>query len=141
MCIISAAGCIVLTVLANGPGKLAGYYLSWAMSGASALLAATIGNNVSGYSKKIFYNSIYVAATTVGQFIGPLLMLEREAPRYLTGPLVFTIGNGIAFACFVINRIIMARENKRRLANPPEEETDVTLGLTDVEDKNFIYRL
>ncbi|KAI8146730.1 major facilitator superfamily domain-containing protein [Fennellomyces sp. T-0311] len=141
MCVISGAGCLILTVLENGPGKLAGYYLSWGMSGASALLAATIGNNVSGYSKKIFYNSVYVAATTVGQFIGPLLMLEREAPKYLTGPLVFTIGNGIAFVCFILNRIIMARENKRRLANPPEKETDVTLGLTDVEDRNFIYRL
>ncbi|KAI7855503.1 major facilitator superfamily domain-containing protein [Circinella umbellata] len=141
MCMISAAGCLILVIVVDGPVKLAGYYLSWGMSGASALLAATIGNNVSGYSKKIFYNTIYVVGTTVGQFIGPLCMLEREAPRYLTGPIVFTIGNAVAFLCFIINRIMMGMENKRRRANPPDERPDLSLGPTDKEDRGFIYRL
>ncbi|KAI8149253.1 major facilitator superfamily domain-containing protein [Fennellomyces sp. T-0311] len=141
MCIISFAGVLVLAAVRDGPVKLLGYYLSWGMSGAGALLAATVGTNVSGYSKKIFYNSCLVASGTIGSFIGPLVMLEREKPRYTTGMIVYCVGNVLAIVCFLINRVLMARENKRRLANPPEHETDVSLGLTDVEDRNFIYKL
>ncbi|KAI7855502.1 major facilitator superfamily domain-containing protein [Circinella umbellata] len=141
MCMISAAGCLILAIVVDGPVKLIGFYLSWGMSGANTLLVATIGNNVSGYSKKIFYNTIFVIGNTVGQFIGPLCMMEREAPRYLTGTIIFTIGNAIAFLCFIVNRIIMSMENKRRKANPPDERPDISLGPTDKEDRGFIYRL
>ncbi|KAI9496084.1 major facilitator superfamily domain-containing protein [Zychaea mexicana] len=141
MCVISLSGVLILAAVPDGSVKLLGYYLSWGMSGASALLAATVGMNVSGYTKKILYNSCLVAAGTIGSFIGPLVMLEREKPRYITGMIVYCVGNGLAIFCFLINRMIMARENKRRLANPPEHEPDVTLGLTDVEDKTFVYKL
>lgn len=105
------------------------------------MFAATIGSNVSGYSKKVFYNSTWTAANTLGQFIGPLVMLEREKPRYLTGMIVFMVGDVVTIACFIILRILMVRENKRRIANPPSEIYDVNLGLTDREDRNFLYKV
>lgn len=52
---------------------------------------ATVGSNVSGYTKKIFYNGSVVAATIIGQFIGPLVMLERDKPRYVTGMIVIAL--------------------------------------------------
>ncbi|KAI9274357.1 hypothetical protein BDA99DRAFT_601564 [Phascolomyces articulosus] len=141
MCIISFVGVLILAVIKEGAVKLLGYYLSWAMSGAGALLAATIGANVSGYTKKIFYNSCMVAATTLGSFIGPLIMLEREAPRYITGGIVYCVGNGVAIICFLLDRAIMVRKNKLRLANPPDHRPDLSDAPTDVEDKGFIYKL
>ncbi|KAL1932187.1 hypothetical protein VTP01DRAFT_9243 [Rhizomucor pusillus] len=141
MSMISLAGCLVLACVPTGAVKLLGYYLSAGMGGAMALFPATTGSNVSGYSKKIFYNATLVAAATVGQFIGPLVMLEREKPRYLTGMIVFVVGDVVTIACFIILRILMVRENKRRIANPSSQTYDVNLGLTDREDRNFLYKL
>ncbi|KAI9252263.1 major facilitator superfamily domain-containing protein [Phascolomyces articulosus] len=141
MCLISLAGVIILAAAPHGAIKLLGYYLSWAMGGAGSLFIVTVGTNVSGYSKKIFYNSVLVIFTTVGNFIGPLVMLEREIPTYKTGMIVYCIGNAIAFLCFFIARTLMARENKKRLENPPTETLDVNGDYTDQEDRSFIYKL
>ena len=67
-------------------------------------------------------------------------MLEREKSHYTAGMIVYCVGNVLATLCSLINWVIMARVNKRRIKNPSDEdETDVILGLTDVEDRNFIY--
>ncbi|KAL1932189.1 hypothetical protein VTP01DRAFT_9245 [Rhizomucor pusillus] len=141
MCLISLSGCLVLACIPSGTVKLLGYYLSLAAFGSSAMFATIVGSNVSGYSKKIFYNTTMTAANTLGQFIGPLVMLDREKPRYLTGLIVFSVGNAVAIVCLVIIRIMIARENKRRIASPPPEIYDVNLDLTDQEDRNFLYKV
>ncbi|KAI8148204.1 major facilitator superfamily domain-containing protein [Fennellomyces sp. T-0311] len=138
---ISLVGCIVLAAVPGGAVKLVGYYLSWGSTGGYGLLMTVVGNNVSGYTKKIFYNAFLVVFYTLGNFIGPLVMLDHEKPRYLGAMTGFCIGNGVAIVCFILVRILMVRENKRRLANPPEQATDAKLDLTDFQDKNFIYRL
>ena len=94
-----------------------------------------------GYTKKIFYNSMLVIFYTLGNFIGPLIMLDHEKPRYIGAMIGFCAGNGVAIICFFILRAIMIRENKRRLANPPEVEVDAKDDLTDKENKAFIFRL
>ena len=63
------------------------------------------------------------------------------APKYTGAMIGFCIGNAVAIVSYIVMRCSMSRENKRRLANPPENETDVTLDLTDAQDKNFIYKL
>ncbi|KAI8145665.1 major facilitator superfamily domain-containing protein [Fennellomyces sp. T-0311] len=141
MATLSLVGCIILTVVEQGPAKLVGFYITWWLTGSYSLLITTIGSNVSGYSKKIFYNSAFVVFYTLGNFIGPLVMLERQAPRYTGAMIGFCVGNAVAIAAYLLMRFIMAKENKDRLANPPSESTDVALDLTDKHDRNFIYRL
>ncbi|KAI7878302.1 MFS general substrate transporter [Lichtheimia hyalospora FSU 10163] len=141
MSVISVIGCIILAAIPDGAVKLLGYYLSWGSTGGYGLLATCIGNNVSGYTKKVFYNSVLIVSYTLGNFTGPLIMLEHEKPRYLGAITGFCVGNGVAVVCFLLLRILMASENKRRLANLPDTPTDAHLDLTDREDKNFIYRL
>ena len=71
-------GLIILCAIPDGAVKLLGYYLSWAGTGSYALVITIIGNNVKGYTKKIFYNSSIMVAYTVGNFIGPLMMAEQQ---------------------------------------------------------------
>jgi len=78
---------------------------------------------------------------TIGNFIGPLVMLEKEAPTYKTGMIIYCIGNAAIIVMLFIVRQIMARENKIRLANPPAEKLDVKDDLTDKENRHFIYKL
>lgn len=140
MCSISLAGTLILIFIPDGAIKLLGYYLSWGLAEALPMLAAIFGSNVSGYSKKIFYNGSMIAAYTISQFVGPLVMLDREKPRYTTGMIIFAAGNALAIVCFVVMRIMIVRENKQRIANPPSQIYNVNLGLTDREDRNFLYK-
>jgi hypothetical protein len=53
MTIVSILGLVVLVVNEGVAGKLAGYYLSWAGGSTHALIITIVGNNVSGYTKKV----------------------------------------------------------------------------------------
>ncbi|KAL9546431.1 hypothetical protein MBANPS3_006662 [Mucor bainieri] len=138
--IISLLGCILLAVIPGTP-KLVGLYLSWAMTGTASLILTLVSNNVSGYTKKVFYNAVLVVGTTLGNFIGPLIMVEQQAPSYWGGIVGFCLANAMIIVLLLVLYIMMMRENKRRLANPPENDTDIYLDLTDKQDKNFIYKL
>jgi hypothetical protein len=138
--VISLVGCIFMAVL-PGTSKLAGFYLSWANNGVAALLQTIISNNISGYTKKVFYNAVGMLALVLGNFIGPLSMDPSQAPKY-TGPLIGYAGcNLVTILLLLLARNIMKNENKRRLDNPPEHQIDVHDDLTDKQNRNILYKL
>lgn len=53
------------------------------MTGVSALLQTLVSNNVSGYTKRVFFNGVNMVAMTIGNFCGPLMMAENQAPAYI----------------------------------------------------------
>ncbi|RCH84244.1 hypothetical protein CU098_008285, partial [Rhizopus stolonifer] len=138
---ISALGCLLLAVLPNTGVKLLGYYLSWAQTGSYVMLITVIGSTVSGYSKKIFYNGANMLAYTVGNFCGPLMLVESTKPAYVPTMWGFFACNLLNICCFLTVRFILARINKKRLPERSSEPTDVYLNLTDKEDRNYNYQL
>lgn len=138
---ISLIGVIILAVLPTSGVKLLGYFLAWAMNGTAVMLLTINGANVTGYTKKLFYNAMNMIFFTLGNFIGPLVMLDNEKPTYKTGMIIYCIGNGLILALLFLNRQLQAKTNKHRLANPTSEVVDVKDDLTDRENKSFIYRL
>ncbi|KAL9550184.1 hypothetical protein MBANPS3_004851 [Mucor bainieri] len=140
---VSLVGLIILTAVPSGGGKLAGLYLAWGGTPAYLLMQASITSNVSGYTKKIFYTSVNLIFYTFGNFIGPLLLVEKDAPRYLTGMGVYVACNIINILLFLFIRYSYVKENKKRQAE--NELAEVALpgeleDLTDVENKHFVYR-
>ena len=77
MSIISFLGALFLTVIPTGGAMLVGIFLS-ATSPAYTLLQTMISNNVSGYTKKIFYTGGNLVAYCLGNFVGPLMMVDHE---------------------------------------------------------------
>jgi hypothetical protein len=138
---ISLIGVILLAVLPLTGVKLLGYFLAWAENGTAVMLLTIIASNVTGYTKKIFYNGMNIIFFTLGNFVGPLLMLEHEAPAYKTGMIIYCIGNAAILVMLFVARQLMASENKKRLSNPSGEKYDVNDDLTDQENKSFIYKL
>ncbi|CAO3653617.1 unnamed protein product [Mucor fragilis] len=138
---VSLIGVILLAALPPSGVKLLGYLLAWAMAGSHSTLLTIIAANVNGYTKKIFYNAMYMIAFTLGNFVGPLVMLESEAPNYKTGMIIYSIANAGVLVSLFINRQIMARQNKTRIANPSNDVIDVNDDLTDRENTTFIYKL
>ena len=86
------------------------------------------------------YNAIATIGYTVGCFVGPLIMLAREAPTYRTGWSVFAAGYFVVIVCMAVISFTAARINKKRLARGIAT-TDRALNLTDRENENYIYKL
>ncbi|KAI7859824.1 major facilitator superfamily domain-containing protein [Circinella umbellata] len=145
MSIISFLGALFLTVIPTGGAMLVGIFLS-ATSPAYTLLQTMISNNVSGYTKKIFYTGGNLVAYCLGNFVGPLMMVDHETPRYLSGMIGYMVADVLAAVLFVYVRWSLASENKRRqkLKNegklPPQIENRELHDLTDREDVHFMYR-
>lgn len=146
MGLVSFTAALLLAVIPSGGAKLAGLYLS-ATSPMYVMLQTSISSNVSGYTKKIFYTGGNLVAYCVGNFVGPLMMVEREAPRYIGGLCGYMASDLLAAVLFLYVRWLLSRENRRRailrdqgklLPPPPAHREE--LDLTDVEDLHFVYR-
>ncbi|KAG2215929.1 hypothetical protein INT46_004185 [Mucor plumbeus] len=140
---VSLIGLIILTAIPEGGAKLAGLYLAWGSTPAYLLMQASITSNVSGYTKKIFYTSVNLVFYTFGNFIGPLLLVEKDEPRYLTGMGVYLACNVICILLFLFIRYSYVKENKKRLLHNGSPDVSLLGDLedfTDVENKNFVYR-
>ncbi|KAI9497526.1 major facilitator superfamily domain-containing protein [Zychaea mexicana] len=145
MSIVSFFGALFLTVIPTGGAMLVGIFLS-ATSPPYTLLQTMISNNVTGYTKKIFYTGGNLVAYCIGNFVGPLMMVETQAPRYTGGMIGYMVADVLAAALFVYVRRSLAAENRRRQKLkeggqvPPSPENREAVDLTDVEDLHFDYR-
>jgi MFS family permease len=86
---------------ANQGALLAGYYLLAFLFGGNPLIVAWIVANTAGTTKKSATMSIYNAASSAGNIIGPLLFQSSTAPEYKPG-LRAVLGIFVALAACVI---------------------------------------
>ncbi|KAI9278607.1 major facilitator superfamily domain-containing protein [Phascolomyces articulosus] len=139
--VIDVVGLILLQVIPVMRLKLIGFYMSWSYCAAYVLMIASITNNVSGYTKKIFYNGSLMVFYTIGNAVGPLLMIESQAPGYITGMTTYTVANALVIVLLCIARWKMASVNRYRLARSSGVVTNVEDDLSDVADPNYIYTM
>lgn len=140
---LSTTGLICLIAIPSGGVKLIGLYLAFAYTPAYTLLQTSISSNVSGYTKKIFYTSGNLVFYTIGNFVGPLLLRQKDAPRYIPGMGVYVAANVISILLFIYVRWTYVRENKRR--NLDKNTNVVALqgdiqDITDRQNPDFVYR-
>ncbi|OAD08409.1 hypothetical protein MUCCIDRAFT_32172, partial [Mucor lusitanicus CBS 277.49] len=138
---ISMVGCLLLATLPNTAIKLIGYYLTWAQVGSYVLTLTILTSTVSGYSKKIFYNSAVMIFYTIGNFAGPLMIVDSQAPSYYGAMWGYLGCNVTAMLCLLSVRCWLSNLNKSRMDQKSNTPTDVYLNLTDREDRNFMYNL
>lgn len=144
---------------------LAGYYLLAFIFGGNTLIVAWILANTAGQTKKSAMMSLYNAASSTGNIIGPLLFDAADAPAYLPG-LRTTLGVFIGMAIAVLLQVgylvaLNREQRRRRVANgKPAEIHDHSMDseyvdiyadnagdiggrafedLTDRENDEFIY--
>ncbi|KAI9497339.1 major facilitator superfamily domain-containing protein [Zychaea mexicana] len=137
---VAIIGLVLLVAIPKPQVKLVGLYLSWAYCAAYTLMLVCVANNVSGYTKKIFYSSGIIAGYTIGNFIGPLIMVSWQAPLYLGGMIGCMCANLVSIFLLLIARYSMAKINRERAAaleknDAPPPGTD---DLTDREDSKFL---
>ncbi|KAI8137183.1 major facilitator superfamily domain-containing protein [Fennellomyces sp. T-0311] len=142
---ISFIGVLLLVVLPRGGSMLAGLFLA-PIGPAYMILTAMISNNITGYTKRVFYNGAQIVAFSLGNFVGPLMMRPEQAPQYLGGMIGYMVTNLASAVLFLLVRWTLAKENRRRQQMkdegklPPNRENDQNTDMTDIEDLYFIYR-
>ncbi|KAI9276859.1 major facilitator superfamily domain-containing protein [Phascolomyces articulosus] len=147
MSIITFIGILFLTVLPIGGSMLTGILLI-TPSPVSAITLTVISNNVSGYTKKVFYNGAYLVVYCLGNFTGPLMIRENEAPRYLSGMVGYMTGMIITIILFLYTRWTIVRDNRYRqrlklenkLPPPPLSTRENELDYSDGQNLRFLYR-
>lgn len=96
---------------------LAGYYLLAFIFGGNPLIVTWIVGNTAGSTKKSVAMSLYNAASSAGNIVGPLLFTSNEAPTYHPG-LRACLGIFSALAAIVLvqwaNLIFLNRQQARR---------------------------
>ncbi|KAI9926999.1 hypothetical protein MW887_003380 [Aspergillus wentii] len=119
------AGLAVLYVMprndsVHGP-LLTGYYLLAFLFGGNPLIVTWIVGNTAGTTKKSIVMSLFNAATSAGNIVGPLLFTEKDAPAYHPG-LRACLGIFVALVAIVLiqwaNLIVLNKmQEKRRVQN------------------------
>ena len=144
LCFVTFMALIFLTVLPLNASMLVGMFLA-SIAPAMMIIYALISNNISGYTKRVFYNGSSVVAYCAGNFVGPLLIRQEEAPRYRSGLIVYIIGMFVSILLFLYIRWTYIRDNQYRqqlkMGNklpPPIENRDQT-DVTDRHDLRFLY--
>ncbi|KAF7197448.1 putative transporter, partial [Pseudocercospora fuligena] len=99
--------------------------------------------NTAGYTKRALASSgLYIGYCLVGNFIGPLVFLEREAPQYPTGFIVTLITAVISGFLALAYRMVCILDNRKRDKAGFIEGFDHAFeDPTDKENKQFRYIL
>ncbi|KAI0438295.1 major facilitator superfamily domain-containing protein [Xylaria telfairii] len=119
------AGLAVLYTIPRTPGHsaplLVGYYLLAFLFGTIPVEVAWVVANTAGTTKKSTIMSVYNAASSTGNIIGPIVFNSKDAPDYLPG-LRIVLGFFVATAvCAILQAVNLSFLNKlqerRRVAN------------------------
>ncbi|CEI90193.1 hypothetical protein RMCBS344292_04523 [Rhizopus microsporus] len=143
---VNIIGLILLLVIPITQLKLIGFYLAWSYCSVYVLLITSVSNNVTGYTKKIFYNGVLMLFYTIGNAVGPLMMVK---PPFIEGMLGYLVANCLVFILFLVARWRMAVANSRRLllmghssnVNMVPAHTYIQEDISDEQDQSFIYIL
>ncbi|KAM0256868.1 hypothetical protein ACHAQJ_004688 [Trichoderma viride] len=103
---------------------LAGYYLLAFIFAGNPLIVSWIVGNTAGTTKKSMIMSVYNAASSVGNIIGPILFNDRDAPAYIPGLRsclgVFSALIGVILIQWAILIILNKMQAKTRVRNGKE---------------------
>jgi hypothetical protein len=96
---------------------LAGYYLLAFLFGSSPLVVSWIVGNTAGTTKKSIIISVYNAAASAGNIIGPLLFSASDAPTYhpgLRAVLAIFIALAVVILLQLANLMFLNRLQRRK---------------------------
>lgn len=118
-------GSAVLYALPRTPnhngGLLASYYLLAFAQGCNTLIVSWMLANVAGQTKKSVTMSLYNAASSAGQIVGPQLFTSKDEPRYLPGLRAVMAVYAAIFATVVLQvvnlTVLNKSQEKRRVRN------------------------
>ncbi|KAJ5116537.1 hypothetical protein N7456_000885 [Penicillium angulare] len=122
---------VTLPIDATG-GLLFACYILPAIGGGYGVLMGLQIANIAGYTKRAIASS----GLYLGNFTGPLLYKEHDAPRYTPGFIVVIVTSFIAGILVLVYRVVCASDNRRRDESGTAEGYENAY-QDDLTDKTF----
>ncbi|CAJ2512007.1 Uu.00g076320.m01.CDS01 [Anthostomella pinea] len=145
LCTVSAA-CMAYLPRSNTWGRLVSFWLVNTQSVGFTVSLTTISSNVAGYTHRSFASAMIFTAYCWGNFAGPFVVKESEAPDYRGATIGLLVGYAIKAGCHLALLGYMFMDNKRRdrvygLANKESSDEAGMQDQTEFENKDFRYVL
>ncbi|KAL2831031.1 major facilitator superfamily domain-containing protein [Aspergillus pseudoustus] len=122
-------------------GLLVGVYFLGSFGGAYVVLMTIQVANTAGYTKRAFTSAGIFVAYSVGNVVGPLLFVEQDAPRYISGWTIVVVTQAAAAVLALVYRCVCVWENRRRDRTGVLESYEHAFedDLTDRKNPQFRY--
>ncbi|KAJ5783075.1 hypothetical protein N7457_004849 [Penicillium paradoxum] len=140
--VLAALLLVVLPLDATGAMLFACYILPAVGGGYAVLMGLQIAN-VAGYTKRSIASSGLYIGYCLGNFTGPLLFKETDAPRYVPGFIIVVVTSFVAGVTVLAYRYLCVRENRKRdqSGTPEGYENAYQDDFTDKTNPQFRYIL
>lgn len=145
LCTVSAA-LLAYLPRSNTWGRLVCFWLVNAQSVGFTVSLTTISSNMAGYTHRSLASALVFTAYCWGNFAGPFVVKESQAPYYEGASIGLLVGYCIKLGCHLLLLAYMFLENRRRdktygPANKEESDEAGMLDQTEFENRNFRYVL
>ncbi|TGJ78938.1 hypothetical protein E0Z10_g9825 [Xylaria hypoxylon] len=145
LCTISAAALGFLP-RSNTWGRLVSFWLVNSQSVGFTVSLTTISSNMAGYTHRSFASALVFTAYCWGNFAGPFVVKQSEAPTYTSATIGLLVGYGIKFVCHLVLLVYMFSVNRYRnkTYGPQNKEASDEAGMndqTEFQNKDFRYVL
>ncbi|KIM99097.1 hypothetical protein OIDMADRAFT_30739 [Oidiodendron maius Zn] len=145
LCTVSAA-CLAYLPRSNTWGRLVSFWLVNSQSVGFAVSLVTISSNMAGYTHRSVASAMVFTAYCWGNFAGPLVVKESEAPEYPTATIGLLVGYAIKLVCHLILLVYLYSVNRYRDRSygPADKENSNEAGMqdkTEFQNKDFRYVL
>ncbi|KAI3334014.1 major facilitator superfamily domain-containing protein [Ustulina deusta] len=145
LCTISAATLGFLP-RSNTWGRLASFWLVNSQSVGFTVSLTTISSNMAGYTHRSFASALVFTAYCWGNFAGPFVVKQSEAPTFTSALIGLLVGYSIKFVCHLALLVYMFYVNRYRneTYGPQNKEASDEAGmndLTEFQNKDFRYVL
>ncbi|PLN78361.1 MFS general substrate transporter [Aspergillus taichungensis] len=138
-----AALLLLLLPFSKTGGLLFACYILPSVGGGYAVLMGLQIANIAGYTKRAVASAGLYIGYCLGNFVGPLVFEEKDAPRYVPGFIVVIVTSFVSSMLVLAYRFVCDRDNKRRDAAGTMEAFDNAYqdDLTDMTNPEFRYIL
>ncbi|TRX90605.1 hypothetical protein FHL15_008578 [Xylaria flabelliformis] len=145
LCTVSAATLGFLP-RSNTWGRLVSFWLVNSQSVGFTVSLTTISSNMAGYTHRSFASALVFTAYCWGNFAGPFVVKQSEAPTYTSATIGLLVGYGIKSVCHLILLVYMFSVNRHRnstygLQNKAASDEAGMNDLTEFQNKDFRYVL
>ncbi|KAI1279277.1 major facilitator superfamily domain-containing protein [Xylaria sp. FL0933] len=145
LCTVSAATLGFLP-RSNTWGRLVSFWLVNSQSVGFTVSLTTVSSNMAGYTHRSFASALVFTAYCWGNFAGPFVVKQSEAPAFKGALIGLLVGYSIKFICHLALLFYMLWVNhyRNKTYGPQNKEASDEAGmndLTEFQNKDFRYVL
>ncbi|CZR63621.1 related to DAL5-allantoate and ureidosuccinate permease [Phialocephala subalpina] len=141
-----AAGCMAYLPRSNRWGRLVSFWLVNSQSVGFTVSLVTLNSNMAGYTHRSFASAMVFTAYCWGNFAGPFVVKENQAPNYEGATIGLLVGYSIKLGCHLalLAYLFFTNRYRDRTYGPADKENSNEAGMqdkTEFQNKDFRYVL